>query len=118
MARTVWKASLWALVLISLWLSLVPAEHVPSAFNFWDKAQHALGFAGLALLGLMAYPGRVRVLLPGLWRYLAFALRSLSGSLAGGTAIGRIGLLTVWVWCWAISLGGLQLLALSGGRCD
>jgi hypothetical protein len=26
-----------------------------------DKAQHALGFAGLAFLGLMAYPGRVRV---------------------------------------------------------
>jgi VanZ family protein len=53
-------------VLITLWLSLVPAEQVPSAFHFWDKAQHALGFAGLAFLGLMAYPGRVRVLMLGL----------------------------------------------------
>lgn len=65
MTRTqlLWKGSFWALVMATLWLSLVPVHHVPSAFSFWDKAQHALGFAGLAFLGLMAYPGRnVRVL--------------------------------------------------------
>ncbi|MBK9440718.1 MAG: VanZ family protein [Comamonadaceae bacterium] len=61
-----WRWSFWSLVLITLWLSLVPAEQVPSAFHFWDKAQHALGFSGLAFLGLMAYPGRVRVLMLGL----------------------------------------------------
>lgn len=66
MARPLWKASFWALVLITLWLSLVPAEQVPSAFHFWDKAQHALGFTGLAFLGLMAYPRQLRKLIFGL----------------------------------------------------
>jgi hypothetical protein len=33
---------------------------------FWDKAQHALGFSGLAPLGLPAYPGRTRQLTFGL----------------------------------------------------
>jgi VanZ family protein len=51
--------SFWTLVLITLWLSLIPADQVPSAFHFWDKAQHALGYVGLAFLGLMAYPGHI-----------------------------------------------------------
>ena len=61
-----WRGSFWSLVLLTLWLSLVPADQVPSAFHFWDKAQHTLGFAGLGFLGLMAYPGRIRVLMLGL----------------------------------------------------
>lgn len=63
---TLWSGSFWTLVLITLWLSLIPADQVPSAFHFWDKAQHALGFAGLAFLGLMAYPDRIRLLMFGL----------------------------------------------------
>ena len=59
----VWRASFWLLVLISLWLSLMPADQVPGAFNFWDKAQHALGFAALAFSGLLAYPARIRSLM-------------------------------------------------------
>jgi VanZ family protein len=62
----IWKLCFWTLVLITLWLSLIPAEQVPSAFHFWDKAQHAFGFAGLAFLGLMAYPGRIVRLALGL----------------------------------------------------
>lgn len=54
-----WRWSLWSLLLVTLWLSLIPADQVPAQLNFWDKAQHALGFAGLAFLGLMAYPGRI-----------------------------------------------------------
>jgi VanZ family protein len=61
-----WRGSFWSLVLLTLWLSLVPVDQVPSALHFWDKAQHALGFSGLAFLGLMAYPGRIRVLMLGL----------------------------------------------------
>ena len=64
--HTFWRWSFWLLVLVTLWLSLVPADQVPSAFHFWDKAQHAFGFAGLAFLGLMAYPGRIRLLMFGL----------------------------------------------------
>jgi len=55
-----WRWSFGALVLVTLWLSLIPADQVPSQLHFWDKAQHALGFAALGLLGLMAYPGRLR----------------------------------------------------------
>lgn len=61
-----WKSSFWALVAATLWLSLVPVHHIPLAFSFWDKAQHALGFSGLAFLGLMAYPGRMARVLFGL----------------------------------------------------
>ena len=61
-----WKASFWTLVLVTLWLSLVPVDQIPSAFSFWDKAQHALGFAGLGFLGLMAYPHRLPRVMFGL----------------------------------------------------
>lgn len=35
-------------------LSLLPGEAIPGPLQFWDKAQHALGFAGLAALALWA----------------------------------------------------------------
>jgi hypothetical protein len=48
-------------------LSLLPGPYLPPlAFDVWDKAQHALAFAGLAGLGLWAYPGRALVVLLGL----------------------------------------------------
>lgn len=44
-------------------LSLLPVEHLPPvAFDWWDKAQHALAFLVLGGLGFLAYseePGRV-----------------------------------------------------------
>jgi VanZ family protein len=61
-----WRAAFWALVLATLWLSLMPAERIPSVFNFWDKAQHALGFAALAYLGLMGYARQARRVVLGL----------------------------------------------------
>ncbi len=40
-------------------LSLMPTDFLPPpVFSLWDKAQHTLGFAGLAVLGLLAYPQR------------------------------------------------------------
>jgi len=54
--RWVWVSGFWALVLLTVVMSLVPGEQVPSGLVFWDKAQHALGFAALAVLGLGAYP--------------------------------------------------------------
>lgn len=50
------QAAFWACVLGTVFLSLVPSELLPQAFNWWDKAQHALGFAVLTGLGLLAYP--------------------------------------------------------------
>ena len=46
----------WICVLGTVFLSLVPVALLPQAFNWWDKAQHALGFAVLTILGLLAYP--------------------------------------------------------------
>ncbi len=60
------KTAFWTLVLVTLWLSLIPGERVPSPLHFWDKAQHAVGFAGLAVTGLLAYPGQARRVLLGL----------------------------------------------------
>lgn len=42
----------WSLVCGTVILSLLPVERLPQAAHVWDKAQHALGFAGLAFLGL------------------------------------------------------------------
>ncbi len=50
-------------------LALSPAPYLPplDIFNWWDKAQHAIGFGTLTLLAVLAYPQvskyRVTVLL-------------------------------------------------------
>jgi hypothetical protein len=52
-------------------LSLLPTAYLSAGvFNWWDKAQHALAFAALCLLGLVAYPSRSGRVTVGL---LAFA---------------------------------------------
>ena len=39
-------------------LALSPAPYLPplEVFNWWDKAQHAIGFGTLAVLAVLAYP--------------------------------------------------------------
>lgn len=66
MIKQFWTSCFWLLLLATLWLSLIPVDQVPSAFNFWDKAQHAFGFMALAFTGLLGYPSRVRPVLLGL----------------------------------------------------
>ncbi len=52
------RAVFWLTVLAVLTLSLMPSSWLAQqVFNWWDKAQHALGFMTLALLGWWAYPG-------------------------------------------------------------
>ena len=47
--------------------SLSPTEYLlPGVFDWWDKAQHAIAFAGLCFCGLWAYPNRVLAMLVGL----------------------------------------------------
>ena len=47
-----------ALALIFV-LSLLPSDRLPHiATSIWDKAQHALAFTLLAVLALLAWPGR------------------------------------------------------------
>jgi VanZ family protein len=64
--RVFWKVAFWALVVLTTVMSLMPNEQVPSSLVFWDKAQHTLGFAALAVLGLLAYPLAVPRVLAGL----------------------------------------------------
>lgn len=40
-----------------LYASLSPSDALP-AVNVWDKAEHALAWGGLTLLGLALWPGR------------------------------------------------------------
>lgn len=49
------------------WLSLSPTESLPQGLTFWDKAEHALAYLGLSLLGAVAFPGRLAWLAGGLF---------------------------------------------------
>lgn len=47
----------WIVMLVMTILFLVPQQFVSSGiFDWWDKAQHALAFGVLMLLGFLAYP--------------------------------------------------------------
>lgn len=66
------------LALITI-LSLIPANSVPQAFQFWDKAQHALGYVALAVTGCLAFPQRVMFVFIGLLAHGA-AIEILQGA--------------------------------------
>ena len=59
------KALFWACFLAINILALSPAPYLPGIFNWWDKAQHAIAFAVLAVLAVLAYPeaSRLRIAL-------------------------------------------------------
>ena len=59
------RALFWLCCAGFAFLALVPAQYLPPhIFNWWDKAEHALAFAAMGGLGLLAYPRRwTRVLL-------------------------------------------------------
>jgi len=62
-----WRVSFWLALLGVLTASLTPVGYLPDqVMDLWDKAQHALGFAGLAVLGRRAYPEKLRGLVGGL----------------------------------------------------
>jgi VanZ family protein len=44
-------------------LALSPAPYLPplDIFNWWDKAQHAIGYGGLTILALLAYPHKPKL---------------------------------------------------------
>lgn len=54
-----------ALALVTI-LSLIPSDAVPQAFQFWDKAQHALAYTVLAIMGSLAFPRQLKLVLLGL----------------------------------------------------
>lgn len=69
------KLLFWGFLLATIVLSLIPPAYlVAPVFSIWDKAQHALGFAVLMGLGLVAYPALAR------WR-LGLLLLALGGGI-------------------------------------
>ena len=64
---TAMKAMFWLSLAVLTVASLVPVTLLPpQALNVWDKAQHALGFAWLAIWGLVAYPRLTVAVVAGL----------------------------------------------------
>lgn len=53
------------LALVTL-LALIPSTSIPKAFQFWDKAQHALAYSILSIMGCFAFPQRLRPVFFGL----------------------------------------------------
>jgi len=102
---TLAKPSFWLACAAVTVLSLLPAGILTGGvFDWWDKAQHALAFAGLTLLGLWAYPGRSGRVIAGL---LAFGAGIEIAQAATGWRIGElpdlladaVGLVVGWlVW--------------------
>lgn len=98
----------WLLVLIVIALTLSPTAYLPKqAFTFWDKAQHALAFATLALLGALAYPRRIGL--------LVFSLLAFGGAieLAQAATGWRSGDWADWLADGVGLFAGLPLAALS-----
>ncbi len=111
------RIAFWLACAVVAVMSLLPAEVLTGGiFDWWDKAQHALGFAGLALLGLWAYPGRSGWVIAGL---LAFGAAIEVAQAATGWRIGElpdlladaVGIAAAWL-VWARLRGG----EVPGGR--
>ena len=56
--KLTFKFLFWLCFLALNALALSPAPYLPplEVFNWWDKAQHAIGFCTLAFLAALAYP--------------------------------------------------------------
>lgn len=64
------KSAFWLSALVIAVLSLLPVAFLPpQTFDVWDKAQHAGGFAALALLGHLAYRHHLWPMCAGLLIY-------------------------------------------------
>jgi len=74
----------WICLLVVLVLALMRPTHLMPSTG-WDKANHALAFAVLTVLGCMSYPGRTARVLLGLFAYGALieVLQSLTGYRTG-----------------------------------
>lgn len=105
MHPTLLRTTFWLFFTALTVASLVPVPLLPpQVMSIWDKAQHALGFATLGTLGLLAYPrhGPLRVLSALLlWGGLIELLQAWSGWrygewidwLADGVGLAAAGLL-------------------------
>jgi VanZ family protein len=64
------RISFWMACICLAVLSLLSVDFLPQgAFDWWDKAQHALAFLFLGMLGLYAYPAHAGRVVIGLLVY-------------------------------------------------
>lgn len=62
------RFAFWSCATVVLVLALIPPSHLIPP-TLWDKLNHALAFAVLALLGLGSYRARIAAVLAGLLAY-------------------------------------------------
>ena len=67
--RTIFRLLFCAFLLAVFWLALMPAPNIAKLVSWQDKIEHALLFAGLALLALAAWPQRPLAIALGLLAY-------------------------------------------------
>ena len=62
------RALFWLCFIALTGLALSPAPYLPplDIFNWWDKAQHAIGYGTLMLTALFAYPNTSKLRLAAL----------------------------------------------------
>lgn len=54
----VWPALCAGLTILVLWLSLIPADSIPSAGLGWDKLNHAVAIAVVTLFAFLTFKSR------------------------------------------------------------
>jgi VanZ family protein len=77
-----WRIAFWLAVGAVAVGSLTPTPYLPpQAFDIWDKAQHAIAFALMAILGLRSYPSSPLIIALSLLGYGALIeiVQSLTG---------------------------------------
>ncbi|MBK7503016.1 MAG: VanZ family protein [Polaromonas sp.] len=47
-------------IVVTTVMLLIPSYAVPKAFDFYDKAQHCLVFTALTVMGMVAFPLRLK----------------------------------------------------------
>ena len=67
--RTLLRLAFAVVLLGVFWLALLPAPDVVQLVSWQDNIEHAVLFAGLALLALAAWPGRAGTIAIGLLLY-------------------------------------------------
>ena len=102
LARMHWQAGFWIVAAAVLWLALAPGlESMPG--TGWDKTDHLISFALLAICGLRAYPAHAATTLAGVLLYggLIELLQSLTLHRAGEWSdllADGVGVLLGWGW--------------------
>jgi VanZ family protein len=103
LSRLAFLACLVAVMVLSL---LPSSPEMPT--TGWDKTNHLLGFAVLALLGCWSYPGHIRVILPALLGYggLIEVLQSLTPDRFaewGDLLADGMGIVIGWLLAWVLA---------------